>query len=287
MGCVMNEGSNSRPVVGAAVWADDLERIDGLPGFLMDSDRDVEIRDFYLVDALRTDWSQLVETVRGKLDGHRGRVGIHGPSKGFHLDTHDPDIRAIAQARLHAGLDACLAVTGSPGTGHMVVHSPYRTWDWHNLDRGPGERAKKIERVHETLREVVKRAEDEGVVIVIENVEDKDPHDRVVLARSFDSPAVKVSLDTGHAHYAHGATGAPPVDHYVRAAGAMLSHVHLQDGDGFADRHWQIGRGSIMWHSVFGALAELPEMPRLLLELKEAADLLPSAKWLAEVGLAD
>ena len=77
------------------------------------------------------------------------------------------------------------------------------------------------------------------------------------------------------------------MDHYVRAAGAMLSHVHLQDSDGFADRHWQIGRGSIMWHSVFGALAELPDMPRLLLELREAADLLPSAKWLAEVGLAD
>ena len=47
----MTEGSNSRPVVGAAVWADDLELIDGLPAFLMDSDRDVEIRDFYLVDA--------------------------------------------------------------------------------------------------------------------------------------------------------------------------------------------------------------------------------------------
>ena len=49
----------------------------------------------------------------------------------------------------------------------------------------------------------------------------------------------------------------------------------------------RLARGSIMWHSVFGALAELPDMPRLLLELREAADLLPSAKWLAEVGLAD
>ena len=287
MTCVMTECSGSRPVVGAAVWADDLESVEGLPAFLMDSDRDVEIRDFYLVDALRADWSQLVGKVRRKLDGHRGRVGIHGPGKGFKLDVQDPDIRAIVQARLHAGLDACLAVTGSPGTGHMVVHSPYSTWDWHNLDRGRGERAEKIERVHETLKEIVRRAEDEGVVIVIENVEDKDPHDRVALARSFDSPAVKVSLDTGHAHYAHRSTGAPAVDYYVRSAGAMLFHVHLQDSDGFADRHWQIGCGSIQWHSVFAALAELPVIPRLLLELRESSDLLPSAKWLAEAGLAD
>ena len=280
----MTEGSNSRPIVGAAVWANDLENIDGLLAFIRDSDRDVEIRGF--ASALRDDWSPLAEKVRGKFDGHRGRIGIHGPFFGFQLDTPDPDIRAVAQARLHAGLDACLSVTQSPGTAHMVVHSPYTTWDWHNLDRGPGERANKIERVHETLREVVKRAEDEGVVIVIENIEDKDPRDRVALARSFDSPAVRVSLDTGHAHYAHSATGAPPVDHYVRAAGTMLSHVHLQDCDGFADRHWRIGRGTIPWPSVFQALAELPEMPRLILELAESRDLLPSARWLKEVGLA-
>jgi sugar phosphate isomerase/epimerase len=169
----------------------------------------------------------------------------------------------------------------------MVIHSPYTTWDWHNQDSRPNDRADKIERVHETLNGVVKRAEDEGVVIVIENCEYKDPGDRVTLARSFDSPAVRVSLDTGHAHYAHGATGAPAVDNYVRAAGVMLSHVHLQDCDGFADRHWRIGRGTISWHSVFSALAELPEMPRLMLELMESEDILPSAKWLAEAGLTD
>ena len=140
--------------------------------------------------------------------------------------------------------------------------------------------------MHETLAGVVKRAEDEGVVIVIENIEDKDPQDRVALAQSFDSPAVKVSLDTGHAHCAYGVSGAPPVDYYVGAAGAMLSHVHLHDGDGFADRHWKIGQGSIQWPSVFKALAELPEMPRLILELADPAEILPSAEWLADMGLA-
>ena len=282
----MTEGSNTSPIVGAGVRVHDLERIDGLLAFIRDSDRDVEIRGFASADILRGDWSPLAEKVRGKLDGHRGRIGIHGPFFGFQLDTPDPEIRAIAQARLHAGLDVCLAVTQSPATAHMVVHSPYTTWDWHNLDRGPSDRANKIERVHETLAGVVKRAEDEGVVIVIENIEDKDPRDRVARAQSFDSAAVRVSLDTGHAHYAHGATGAPPVDHYVRAAGAMLSHVHLQDCDGFADRHWRIGQGSIQWPSVFKALAELPDMPRLILELADSADILPSAQFLAEAGLA-
>ncbi|MBR7518030.1 TIM barrel protein, partial [Mycobacterium tuberculosis] len=91
---------------------------------------------------------------------------------------------------------------------------------------------------HATLAPVVARAAETGVELVIENIEDKDPTDRVTLARTFDSPAVRVSLDTGHAHYAHGSTGAPPVDQYVTAAGNMLTHVHIQDADGYADRHW-------------------------------------------------
>ena len=75
----MTESSNNRPIVGAAVWAEDLENIDGMVAFLMDNNRDVEIRDFYLVDTLRDDWSPLSEKVRDRLDGHHGRIGIHGP----------------------------------------------------------------------------------------------------------------------------------------------------------------------------------------------------------------
>jgi hypothetical protein len=65
--------------------------------------------------------------------------------------------------------------------------------------------------------------------------------DRLDLARSFDSAAVKLSIDTGHAHNAHCDQGAVPVDYFVVAAGEWLAHVHLQDTDGFADRHWAPG----------------------------------------------
>ncbi|TGQ48799.1 sugar phosphate isomerase/epimerase, partial [Mesorhizobium sp. M1C.F.Ca.ET.212.01.1.1] len=90
----------------------------------------------------------------------------------------------------------------------------------------PGEREKITEYCHLTLRDAVKRAEDIGCTMVLENIEDKDPHIRVALADSFKSPAVAVSIDTGHAYYAHGSTGAPPVDYFVHAAGNRLQHVH-------------------------------------------------------------
>ena len=122
--------------------------------------------------------------------------------------------------------------------------------------------------------------------MVIENIEDKNPRDRVELARSFNSPSVQVSIDTGHAHYAHGTTGAPPVDYYVEAAGDMLAHVHLQDADGYADRHWLPGEGTIRWPSVFAALARQDTMPRLMIEVKDIAGIQRGAEWLAAQGLA-
>lgn len=151
------------------------------------------------------------------------------------------------------------------------------------LDAWDGAAEAVVERVHANMGAAARRAEAQGVTIVIENIEEKDPRGRVALAASFDSPAVRVSLDTG---YAHGATGAPPVDRYVRAAGAMLAHVHLQDADGYADRHWPPGRGTICWPAVFEQIALLPETPRLILELRDPAEIVPGAERLAELGLA-
>ena len=80
-------------------------------------------------------------------------------------------------------------------------------------------------------------------------------------------------------------SGAPPVDYYVRAAGEMLAHVHLQDCDGYADRHWSLGEGTIRWHSVFRALAEIDANPRLVLELRDYARIPDSMAYLEREGL--
>jgi sugar phosphate isomerase/epimerase len=121
--------------------------------------------------------------------------------------------------------------------------------------------------------------------MVLENIEDIDPRLRVALADTFNSPAVAVSIDTGHAHYAHGSTGAPPVDYYVKAAGNRLQHVHLQDADGYADRHWSLGEGNILWPSVFAAITKLESNPRLIIEIKDKSKIPASAAFLASLGL--
>jgi sugar phosphate isomerase/epimerase len=97
---------------------------------------------------------------------------------------------------------------------------------------------------------------------------------------------VRVSLDTGHANYAHLSTGGPPIDYYVHAAGDLLHHVHLQDTDGYADRHWNPGEGNVPWREVFRALGRLSSNPRLILEVIDKSSLRAGADHLIALSLA-
>lgn len=250
--------------------------------WLVDGLRDLEIQDFFDAELLNGDWRARVAEAKLLLREHRGRVGIHGPFWGFSIGSRDVDVRALVGRRMDQALD----VAAELGADQIVIHSPYTTWDYNNLDMGLGGRETVIDCVHATIGLAVKRAESLGVVFVLENIEDRDPRDRLILAQSFASPSVRLSIDTGHAHYAHVTTGAPPVDYFVRAAGDMLAHVHVQDADGYADRHWAPGMGTVNWRAVFAALAEIGGSPRLNLELRDKGQIVAGAQTLAEMGLA-
>lgn len=266
------------PVIGAALTNAELVTF---RQWVLEKDRDLELQSFVNASVLDDDWTPLAAEVKTLLAGYKGRMGIHGPFWGFAIDTPDPMVRQVVQKRLGQGLDVCAAVGGT----HMVVHSPFSTWDYNNLDGRAGMRDYLFTRVHDVMDQIVKRAETLGVTLVMENIEDINPADRKDLCASFGSTAFQVSIDTGHAQYAHGSTGAPPVDYFVRSAGDALAHVHLQDADGHADRHWQIGQGNILWSSVFAAIAALNVKPRLILELEDKACIPASMAYLMSKGL--
>ena len=138
----------------------------------------------------------------------------------------------------------------------------------------------------ETLKPAIARAEDLGVMMVMENIKDTDPRDRAEVIAAADSPALRLSVDTGHAHWVHWVCGAPPADRYISAAGEMLGHVHLQDTDGYADRHWPIGRGNIVWEAVLQALGNIKSAPHLIVEINDFDRVEESVKHLERLGLA-
>jgi sugar phosphate isomerase/epimerase len=226
------------------------------------------------------DWRSVVDEAKKTLDGFTGRIGIHGPFDGIQLMSIDPKVQQLATSRLKQGLDFAEAV----GATHMVVHSPFLTLGHPFVPISPGyQREDVLKRLRDVLGDVVAHAERIRCMLVVENIFDLNPEPWMWLITSMHSAYVRASIDVGHAQVMHRVGGASP-DAFARAAGPYLAHVHVQDTDGLSDRHWAPGEGGINWYAFFDALRDVPQIPRLVLELKDYAKIPQGAAYLQQRG---
>ena len=268
------------PRLGVAVEHSYFET---LGDWIFEDNRTIEIQDFAMSVLDRDDTASIIKKYKTLLDGYDGEIGIHGPFIGFDISSGDPEIRKVVKKRLLQGLETAQALNAT----QMVVHSPFNQWLTQNRWNFEWLRRQVFESALDTLEPVVKRAEEIGCTLVLENINDIVPSDRRMLADAVGSPNLKLSVDTGHAHLVHGSNGGPPVDYFIKDAGEMLAHLHLQDCDGYADRHWLPGEGSILWTSVFDAIAAMENQPRLIIEVIRNIHRIPDAvRALKARGLA-
>lgn len=270
---------SSIPTVGAALEIAHLpEKID----WLVSDQRDLEIQDPVHPAFLDGDWRSAVTKARSLLADFRGRLGIHGPYKGIWINAEDPQIADVVVRRLSTGLE----IAGELGATHMVIHSPFTTFGSPFVTHSSSEgRERELGATRAVLERLLPLAESIGCTLVLENIYDTNPGLWLNLVQTIDSPALRLSVDVGHA-FLTAQIGGPPPDQWIREAGEWLAHVHLQDSDGCADRHWRIGQGNLNWYAIFSALNEIDASPRLLLEMRQVRDVEASARWLSQRGLA-
>lgn len=254
--------------IGAALKLDGMT---ALNDWMRAHERPLEIQDFVSADALIKERDDLIAAYRPLLADYPGEIGIHGPFLGLDFTNPDFEIRAIVQKRFMQGLEVAEAL----GATHMVIHSPFTFWLELNKRNFSFIREGMFADGAECLAPVLARAGEIGCTLMLENIDDVDPLDRIRLLESMDSPWIKASIDTGHAQLAHGQYHAPPVTDFIDAAGALLGHVHLQDADGYADRHWHPGEGTLPWPAIFAAIRAGGGNPRLLVEVKDRHEMIP------------
>ncbi len=255
--------------------------------WLFGDERDLEIQDFTFAEVYREGWQATVDRAKAAIDGFEGRLGVHGPFIGLDIACADPDTAEVIGKRYTEAVEAAAAL----GATQMVIHSPFNNWHEYNrfnfIQPGFSSVVEKVAAdVTNVMGPALKLGEEHGVQMVLENIQDITPQIRREMVEIIDSPALALSIDTGHAQIAQRASDAPPVDVYVRDAGNMLKHVHLQDTDGYADRHWAPGEGHIEWIEVFRALSTLESAPHLVLELKRHEDIPAGFAYLQSIGAA-
>lgn len=269
----------TRMIIGAAIV---LKHFDILRDWIFDQNRPLEMQDFVAPDVIAGDTADLVAAWKSQLDGHKGPRGIHGPFFGLDLSNPDRDIRSIIQKRLIKGIE----IAASLDADLMVVHSPFNYWHVLNYTNYAHLRPALMEACADCLAPALAAAQTHGVTLALENIDDTNPADRAELADMIDHPRLRLSVDTGHADLAHSKYGAPPVVDVLAQAGARLAHVHLQDVDGHADRHWHPGDGRISWRPVIEQLHQSKGDPRIVLEVRyDMHRHAQTAAWLEDIAV--
>ena len=136
--------------------------------WLFAAPRDIELQDLIPPGALDGDVDTLASAAARALDGHSGRLGIHGPFYGLPILCEEIAVRAVVTDRY------LKAVAGAErlGATQMVLHSPFNRWYHQHVTVDPEYRDKAFGAVEATLAPVVSRARDAGVELVLENIED-------------------------------------------------------------------------------------------------------------------
>ncbi|MGI6374912.1 MAG: sugar phosphate isomerase/epimerase family protein [Anaerolineae bacterium] len=264
------------PLLGVAA---PVARLPEYVDWLLRDQRPLELQDpFDALDRFDGDLRDLVAQARSYLDGYTGSLGLHGPFVSLSLDAGDPRIRQVVSDRLVRALEFGAEL----GARHMVLHSPFGIFGLPMVEHtGAAHLRHMIETVHTTLERPLALALEIGCKLVIETIADVNPMPLCALVSSFER-GVGLSIDVGH-NLITEQFGGPPPHGWVEAAGDLLAHVHLQDGDGVIDRHWQPGQGRMNWPALFAALRGAPADTVLIIEVRDG---LQAAAWLAERGLA-
>jgi sugar phosphate isomerase/epimerase len=180
-------------------------------------------------------------------------VVLHGPFNNLNLGARDEHIRQYSRELMLRGF----RVARTLGAPQMVIHLGY-------LPQFSPEAAEAWWRSFaESLPIMLTEARSSGVMLLVENTYESEPSLFEKIFEQFDTPALGMCLDIGHAH----CYSSVPVEEWVHRFRYQIRHLHLSDNDGKSDRHWTLGTGTLKSSPAFEFFARQEERPTVTLEV--------------------
>lgn len=194
-----------------------------------------------------------VDVIRRAAHDHHLSLAIHFCYGSNNLADYHDGHRAVCLAQLQE----TIALASRLGAEIVVIHPgtipdflPVHMKDDLNPRLSLSHlKLEAIERFKGSLRTAVPWAEAAGVTLALENLGYRQysiqstHQDLANWVDEIGSPALKVALDVGHANLEQG------LEKAITTLGPRVCHVHLDDNDGKASKHGELGTGSIDWNA--------------------------------------
>ena len=159
----------------------------------------------------------------------------------------DPAIRKNGASYIRQAVDASQTI-GSPNLVGPIYSAVGRTWQ-----AAPDERARDLDLLVDTLKELADYAGDHDVKLGIEPLNRFETsfvnlaEQAIEIVDRVDNPACQIMLDTFHMNIEEKSVGEA-----IRATGSRLIHLHSCENDRGAP-----GSGNVAWDEVAGALKHI------------------------------
>ncbi len=210
-----------------------------------------------------------LENLRRELSDESVAVSCHLPYLDLHFGSIDPKVHEYAKDCLQFGLEmagdlrARVAVLHAGFSNHIP---PKRRGEWR-------------ERLLESLQELVRGAEEEEIILALENTYEPDGEVLRDIFETVNSPWLRFCADLGHA--ACFSRMAP--EEWIESFKDRIVMMHFHDNDGQDDLHQACGQGVVGYEPVFEALTAANLSCAITLEVGDE-DWEPSIEHLKQIG---
>jgi sugar phosphate isomerase/epimerase len=173
-------------------------------------------------------------------------LSLHAPTFEINIASANPGARAEAVRQYREAVRLAADI----GATRVVVHEGHMSY-W-KLSRADARQA-----AVDGLRQVLESARQEGVTIALENTNFgkfamlDTWQEWLALARDLNDPALRLTLDTGHAQIA--GWNIPEV---IRALAPQIAQIHISDNHGSMDDHLILGDGVVDWTALAQTVRE-------------------------------
>lgn len=220
----------------------------------------LEIAEFCTAWNMDREFPTVDRAVQETISGVGGLL-LHAPFNELFPCAIDPKARELAAARFRQAI----TLAKNYGARKVIVHGGYNPWIYYPVWY--------VEQSIAFWKDFLR--EDPGVELVLENVLETDPTWLPDIVKGVNDPRLRMCLDIGHVN----AYSKVPVMEWLETCAPWISHFHIHNNDGTADRHSALSEGSIPMAALLRRAVELCPDATFTLELMEDG---PSVKWLAD-----
>jgi sugar phosphate isomerase/epimerase len=197
------------------------------------------------------------------------RITLHGPFQDLAPGSLDDGVLAASRRRLRQAFRYLPVFKPAAIVCHLGYEARHYRWD---LDAW-------LARSAATWKELAALAAAHGILVLLENVYEREPELFLEVLSRVQAPNLGVCLDAGHLL----AFGDGDLERWLQTLAPVIGEVHLHDNHGDADEHLALGSGRVPVKELLHFLAGQGLQPLITLEPHQEGSLNPSLEYLARI----